>query len=248
MNMIRVITIDDERRSRKVLAELLSFIPDVEIIFEAGNVDEAVREIRDQKPDLIFLDIEMPVKSGFDLLKEIKTDSHIPDIIFVTAYDRYAMEAFKFSAFDYLLKPINRTELQNSLNRYGESKSKDIINDKLSELFRFMEEPKKLVFDLRTGLLIIDPEDLVFCEADGNYTHLHLQSGRVEMVSFNIGHVEKLLQAHEFFRLNRSVLVNKESILKLDLKNKTCEVKLNGKYLKFKISPVKLTELKELFI
>ncbi len=246
--MIKVITIDDERRSRMVLAELLSFIPEVEIIFEAGDVDEAVREIRNKKPDIIFLDIEMPLKSGFDLLKEIRADNHIPDIIFVTAYDRYAMEAFKFAAFDYLLKPINRSELQNSLNRYKETKSKEKINDKLGELFRFMEEPKKLVFDLRTGLLIIDPEDLVYCEADGNYTYLYLKSGRVEMVSFNIGHVEKLLQTHEFFRLNRSVLINKEHILKLDLKNKICEVSLNGKYPKFKISPAKLTELKELFI
>lgn len=179
MHMIRVITIDDERRSRMVLAELLSFIPEVEIIFEAGNVDDAVREIRDQKPDLIFLDIEMPIKSGFDLLMEIKADSHIPDIIFVTAYDRYAIEAFKYTAFDYLLKPINRSELQNSLNRYRETKSKEKINDKLGELFRFMEEPKKLVFDLRTGLLIIDPEELVYCEADGKYPKFRISPAKL---------------------------------------------------------------------
>lgn len=245
--MIRVITIDDERRSRKVLAELLSFIPDVNIIFEAGNVDEAVKEIRARKPDLIFLDIEMPKKSGFDLLKEIKSDSHIPAIIFVTAYDRYALEAFKYAAFDYLLKPINRSELQNSLDRYKESRSKDGLGDKLKELFHFMEEPKKLILDLRTGLLIIDPEELVYCEADGNYTHLHLKTGRVEMVSYNIGHVETLIKPYKFFRLNRSVLINVEHILKLDLRGKTCELSLNDKYLKFKISPAKLAELKALF-
>ncbi|MCF8378112.1 MAG: response regulator transcription factor [Bacteroidales bacterium] len=246
--MIRVITIDDERRSREVLSELLSLISGVKIISEAGNVEEAVKEIREKKPDLIFLDIEMPKKSGFDLLRDIKNDNHIPAIIFVTAYDSYAIEAFKYSAFDYLLKPINREDLQNSLNRFREFRNKKNISDKLGELFRFMEEPKKLVFDLRTGLLIIEPEELVYCEADGNYTHLHLKTGRVEMVSFNIGYVEKLLQAYDFFRLNRSVLINKEHILKLDLRSKACEVSYNGKYLKFKISPAKLTELKALFI
>ncbi len=245
--MIKAIVIDDERRSRKVLAELLSFISDVKIIAEAGNVDEGVVEIRKLKPDLIFLDIEMPLKSGFDLLKEIQNDSHIPDIIFVTAYDRYAIEAFKYTAFDYLLKPINRSDLKETIDRYRESKTKSNLTSKLSELFSYMEAPKKLIFDLRTGLLIIDPIKLLYCVADGNYTYLHLDDGRSEVVSFNIGYVEKKLQSFDFYRLNRSILINIEHILKLDLKNRTCELKSNGEYLKFKVSQAKLSELKALF-
>ncbi len=245
--MIKIIIIDDERRSRKVLAELLSLISDVNIVGEAGNVDEGVSEIRKLEPDLIFLDIEMPLKSGFDLLKEIQNDAHIPDIIFVTAYDKYAIEAFKYAAFDYLLKPINRIHLKETLDRYRESKTKNSIPNKLAELFSYMEEPKKLVFDLRTGLLIIEPTDLVYCLADGNYTYLYLNDGRIEVVSFNIGYVEKKLKAFTFFRLNRSTLINIEHILKLDVRAKACEIKFNGEYLKFKVSQEKLNELKDLF-
>lgn len=244
--MIRSLIIDDEKRSRDVLSELLLKVPDIKNLDVAADVDEGLEKVIHYKPDLIFLDIEMPVKSGFDLVRAISDLTEKPDIIFITAYDKYAIEAFKYAAFDYLLKPIGLDVLVETINRLKKKKLNSTYSNRVDKLFTYLRNKERIKFNLRTGLLIIDPGDLIFCEADGNYTHLVLADGKSEMVSFNLGLVEKELEGKGFFRLNRSVLVNIDHIIKIDTRNRTCEVKYDHSYIKFKVSQAKIRELQDL--
>jgi DNA-binding LytR/AlgR family response regulator len=241
--MIRSLIIDDEKKSREVLKELLLKVPDLINVGVASDVDEGLEQIIRHSPDLIFLDIEMPVKSGFDLVREIADMPEKPEIIFITAYDKYAIEAFKYSAFDYLLKPIGREEMIQTIDRYKKNRLNTSFSNRMNKLFSYMRNKERIKFNLRTGLLIIDPGDLIYCEADGNYTHLILTNGKSEMVSFNLGLVEKELEGKGFFRLNRSVLVNIDHVIKIDTRNKTCELKYDHSYVKFKVSQAKIKEL-----
>lgn len=241
--MIRSVIVEDERRSREVLQELISMIPGITVAGAAENVDQGLEKILELKPDLIFLDIEMPIKSGFDLVHEMADISDKPEIIFITAYDKYAIEAFKYSAFDYLLKPVGVNELRDSINRFKKENQVASLSERINKLFNYMGKGERIKFNLRTGILIINANDLIYCEADGNYTHLILTDGKSEMVSFNLGLVEKELRGKGFFRLSRSVLVNLEHIIKIDTRNRTCEVKYDHSYVKFKVSHAKLKEL-----
>ncbi|MGC9341991.1 MAG: LytR/AlgR family response regulator transcription factor [Bacteroidales bacterium] len=244
--MIRSLIIDDEKRSREVLDELIAKIEGLTVVGFAESVDEGLDKIIQLSPDLIFLDIEMPLKTGFDLVREMADIDNKPEIIFITAYDKYAIEAFKYAAFDYLLKPVGLDDLLSSIKRFKKKKLKSDFNNRINKLFAYLRNKERIKFNLRTGLLIINPEDLIYCEADGNYTHLILTDGKSEMVSFNLGLVEKELEGKGFFRLNRSVLVNLDHIIKIDTRNKTCEVKYDHSYVKFKISQEKIKELKSL--
>ncbi len=242
-----VLIVDDEKKSREVLKELISHIPVLEFAGEASNVNSAVEITHALKPDLVLLDIEMPVNNGFEYVKEIARMEQIPDVIFVTAYDKYAIEAIRHSAFDYILKPVGLEDIKATIRRYLVSEKRKGLNGRFNSLLGYLSRNEKIKFDLRTGFLFVDPEELIYCEADGNYTHLVLEDGKEEVVSFNLGHVECQLGGYSFFRINRSVLVNLKHIKKLDSRNKICELKHNNSYKKFKISSSRIKELVELF-
>ena len=244
--MVRSVIIEDEKRSREVLLELAQNIPLLEVVGEAGDADQGLEMIRKHEPDVIFLDIEMPVKTGFDLLREMAGFPKKPEVIFITAYDKYAIDAIRHAAFDYLLKPVGLKELTETILRFREKRDTLSFNQRMDKLYSFLNKKERIKFNLRTGILVIDPGDLIYCEADGNYTHLLLTNGKSEVVSFNLGYVEEELKGKGFFRLNRSVLVNLDHIIKLDTRNKACEVKYDNSYVKFKISGQKLKELKEI--
>lgn len=244
--MIRTLLIDDEKHARDLLIKVLSGIPHVKVVGEADGVEDGLTLIEELRPDLLFLDIEMPHKSGFDLIRELPEMEKKPEIIFVTAFDTYAVEAFKYSAFDYLLKPVDREDLVESLSRYEERRLNSSVNERLGRLFSFLDQKQRIKFNLRTGTLIIDPRELIYCLADGNYSHLKLSGNKTEMVSFNLGYVEKQLAGHYFYRLNRSVLINIEHVIKIDKRNKSCELRCDGEFISFKTSLSKLRELEEM--
>jgi two-component system LytT family response regulator len=188
----------------------------------------------------------MPVMNGFEYVKELAGGDYTPDIIFVTAYDKYAIEAIRHSAFDYILKPVGLEDIKSTMRRYMVSEKRKGLNGRFQKLIGYLSRSEKIKFDLRTGYLFVNPDELIYCEADGNYTHLMLEDGKEEVVSFNLGHVENQLMDHSFFRINRSVLVNLKHIKKLDSRNKLCELKYNNSYKKFKISSSKVKQLEQL--
>ena len=225
---IRTIIVDDEKDAVDLLLELLKKYPEVEVVSTACNAEEGYRNILEFHPDLIFLDIRMPRESGLELSVKLTGLPERPAIIFITAYDRVAISAIKNAALDYILKPVNRQELKEAIERFRKYRFQSNVNNKLEQLYARLTRPPKIKFNTRTGFLILDPADIVYCQADGNYTEVITVRGKKETITANLGYVVNNLPKDIFVRAGRSYAVNLNFIIRIDRKTRTCEVGLNG--------------------
>lgn len=210
MNTVEAIIIDDEQNARENLRFLLqTFCPNVIIVNESSNVDQAYEAIQKYKPRLIFLDIEMPRKNGFQLL-EMFSDVTF-HVIFLTAYDNYAIKAFEVSAIDYLLKPIDISRLEAAVLKVskfflGTTGNIDVLKSNTKEI-------KKLAIPYKSDYVIIDINDLICIEADRMYSVLYTIDKRQYLVSKKLSYYEGLLcQDKNFIRVHRSWIVNSNLI------------------------------------
>ena len=210
---IPVVIIEDEKNSQELLKELVNqYCEPLEVVAIAGSVSEGLAAIKEHQPKIIFLDIELPDGDGFQILEnQEKIDF---DVIFTTAYDQYAMRAFKFAATDYLLKPVDIEELQDAVERAVE-KQKDgpsIDSDQLKSLLQNIRNQgktfKRIVLPTTNGFTVVNPEDIIRCESDRNYTFIFLKDGRKILVSRTIKEYEEMLTPHNFFRIHQSHLIN----------------------------------------
>ncbi len=208
---LKTIIVDDERPSREALVNYIhEFCPDVEIVAECESVETAYKAIIKQKPQLLFLDIEMPVGSGFDLLNMFKIIDF--KVIFITAFSNYAVNAFRFSATDFLLKPVKVSELKEAVekvkNEIGLKQS--FLNTRVFVENLNLNNPaeKKLVIPNSQGFKILKPEDIIFCEANGYCTHLYLNKRTKITSSYNLKFFEENLPNDYFFRVHRSYIIN----------------------------------------
>ena len=211
MKRIKALIVDDEELARKNLEILLSdYCPIVEVIGTAANAREAKRFISTNHIDLLLLDIEMPNGSGFDLLESLEDEINFK-IIFITAYHEYALKAFKYSAVDYLLKPINPDELQEAISkvRPGEDhESKAKIETLIDNIQRKGELINKIALPSMEGLQFVNLDDIIYCESLDNYTQFYLLDGRRIMVSKTIKYFEEALDESRFYRVHRSNIIN----------------------------------------
>lgn len=207
--MLQVVIIDDEVSNIENLTILLNkYCPKIIVAGTATNVDQGLLVIREINPSILFLDIQMPDKSGFDLLKSLVAPDF--EVIFVTAYYEYAIQAIKFSAIDYLLKPIDVNELINAVNRAVINVEKKKQNERLENLIRSINNKSHLRIAIpgNKETIFINPETILFCKADNNYTIFHLQSTEKLTSSKPIFEYEELLSSHGFIRCHQSFLVN----------------------------------------
>jgi two-component system LytT family response regulator len=211
MKRIKTIIIDDEAKSRKTLHDFLSkYCPDVEIIAEGASVREAVKIIELHKPELVFLDINMPEGNGFELFRKIKE----PDFytVFVTAYDQYAIEAFRHQAVDYILKPINIAELIKTINRIKTLHSYKTNTNQLNAFLQATTKKAitsdKIALPVADGLTYVQTDDIIHCEAQGNYTCFHFTNRSKLLVSRTLGFYEDLLKSRGFIRIHHQHLIN----------------------------------------
>jgi two-component system LytT family response regulator len=218
--MIKAVLIDDEPRARESLRMIIEkFFPEVAILGEASGVDEAFRVITDVRPNTLFLDIKMPDGSGFDLLKRFNQIDF--KVIFVTAFEEHALEAIKFSAFDYILKPINTNELRQTLEKLKESIGQDTdLNLKLKVLLENMEatgqSKKKIVLKTSNSIHLVALSNIVRCEADCNYSWVHFDNQPKILISKPLKHFEDMLQEYGFIRVHQSHLVNLNFVIRID--------------------------------
>ncbi|MGE9311281.1 LytR/AlgR family response regulator transcription factor [Niabella sp. CJ426] len=214
--MIQTIIIDDEQNNVENLEGLLHlYCPQVHILGTAINADEGIVLIQNLKPQLVFLDIQMPGKTGFEMLKELPDYSF--EIILITAYDQYGIQAIKFSAVDYLLKPVNIEELKVAVQKAESRVKSKMQNYELENLLQLIKNREqksthKLALPTLKETRFVNPRDIIRCESSNAYTSFFLSSGEKIIVSRPIYEYEELLAGFDFIRCHQSHLVNKEHI------------------------------------
>lgn len=224
MNKIKTIIVDDEINARENLRYLTqTFCKKIEIIYEASNVDSAIIAIEKYQPQLVFLDIEMPQKNGFQLINHFKKIKFY--VIFVTAYDKYAIKAFKFSALDYLLKPIDIQELKDAVKKVTHHIEKDNLKQRLDLLKINKEKINKIAVPYKSDYVIIDVDTISCIKADRMYSTIHLTNKKKYTASKKLSFYEEMLTKQEdFIRVHRSWLINTKLIFIYSKKEKTIEL------------------------
>ncbi|MDG1518113.1 MAG: LytTR family DNA-binding domain-containing protein [Flavobacteriales bacterium] len=197
---MRALIVDDERLARVELTKLLEKFPEIEIVGEASNGEEAIDKIEELNPELVFLDIQMPGMTGFEVLEHLHL---VPQIIFVTAYDEYALKAFEANALDYILKPVELTRLEKAINKVIEQKEEESLNT----------STEKLSYD--SQIFIKDGEKCWFVkmgkirmfESEGNYVRIYFEDSK-PMILKSLNNLEKRLSDKEYFRISRKYIIN----------------------------------------
>jgi len=217
MIMVKAVIIDDDLTSRLLLSEILKkAIGNVELLGEAGSVDEGILLIELVKPDIVFLDISMPDGTGFDLLDKLKKIDF--KIIFITAFTEFAVKAFKYSAFDYIVKPIDINELAKTIARIPKIKKvndRSAVNELKANLLSNIESTARTIpLPELNGFAIIQVDNIIRCEGLRNYTKIIFQEGEEKIVSRTLLEFEKLLTPLGFIRIHRSHLVNLENVVR----------------------------------
>lgn len=220
MSIIRALIVDDEKAARDALASIIALEhPDVQITGKATGVEDGYRKIEEFRPQLVFLDIMMTDGSGFDLLKKFERINF--KVIFVTAFDDYTLEAIRFSAFDYLLKPVNTRELREALERFKENltetddlslKMQAFINNHDAE----EKSKKKIVLKTSDSIYLVPISGIIRCEAYSNYSWVYAEEKQKLLISKPLKHFENMLGDYGFLRVHQSHLINLSHLMRID--------------------------------
>lgn len=214
--MIKAILIDDETHCRETLSiQLKKYCSEVQLLAQCNSAAEGMEAIAQHQPDVVFLDVEMPTMNGFEMLQQF---SRIPfDVIFTTGYDVYAIKAIRFSAIDYLLKPIDKDELIKAVAKINQrpdhdlNQQLDVLLEKLGNKHALLQ---KIALPTLDGFEMVSLDDILHCEADSNYTQVMLKQAKKILVSRTLKEIEELLEGHAFLRIHHSHLVNLNEIVR----------------------------------
>lgn len=244
MNQIpEAVIIEDEPEALNLLQSLLTVNGLARVTGSATDPYQAVGLISSLNPDIVFLDIKMPGKSGFDILDDLnRMNINQPFIVFTTAYEEYAIRAFEYAAFDYLLKPVEPGRLYETVQRCMD---RDIQREKQKSIL-LAESHKKLLFRNVSGFVIIDPDEIVYIEADGNYSIFHLEADKTETVTSLLHKIEIQLPELKFFRISRSAIINTSFLKKVNTKQLQCLLVKGQTEFRVDISREKINELIEI--
>jgi two-component system LytT family response regulator len=213
--MIKAILVDDEKNALEMLEwQLQNYCPQVTIACICNNADDGTAAIHQHKPQLVFLDIEMPKKNGFEVVQSFTNPSF--DVIFTTAYNQFALKAFRFAALDYLLKPIDADDLVAAVKRYEKKMLHGNLKDQLDILMQQYNQPntlpEKISFSTQQAIHFINPANILYCESDSNYTTLHFIDKSKMVVSKTLKEVEEMLVHYNFYRIHHSYIINLKQV------------------------------------
>lgn len=204
--MIRIILIDDEPKAIRSLEwEIANFCEDVEVMATFTNAKEAITYLQHNDPDCVFLDVEMPEMDGFQFLDHFKQRQFC--VVFITAYNQYAIKAIKENAMDYLLKPIDSDDLVLTIEKLKSDKRKARTYDALEERLSSLNN-KRIAIPAEGKLIFLNPEDIEYCESDGNYCKIHLVDRKSLFISKKLKEIHALLPDEDFFRVHNSYIIN----------------------------------------
>ena len=210
--MTTCIIIDDERKAREAFKKIIDryFKDKISVVADSESVKEGVAAIHKYKPDIVFLDIEMPGENGFKLFEYFKTVTF--EVIFTTAFNQYAVNAIKYSALDYLLKPVNFIDLKDALKRFEDRNHLKLRQERIEMLLSNMNMgnsiKSKVAFPTLSGYEMKKINDIIYCEGDQNYTKIHLVNKEHIMVTKTLKYIEELLPAEVFYRIHKTYLIN----------------------------------------
>jgi len=208
--MIRAIIIDDEQHCIKALAsDLQKNCPSVDILQTSASAKEGIMAIKKLNPDLVFLDVEMPWMNGFEMLEVLGEINF--SIIFTTAHDEFAAKAFRISAIDYLLKPVDANDLKEAVQKVEKKMEEGSSLDHITNLLRNMHQPlteHRVAFPQREGYEFVDVSSIIYCQAEGAYTKIMIEGKKNMLISKALGDIEELLPPEIFQRIHHSTLAN----------------------------------------
>lgn len=211
---MRVIIVDDEAENRQILVTLLKNYPEIEIVGQASNLEQAEQEINSKNPDLVFLDVSLPPNNIFELLQKLEKIDFL--IIFVTAHYEYALKAFEYSAVSYLLKPIDEELFERAIKNALQTLRKEQNFKIYQTLLHNIANPQetKICFPTAEGFDVVKADDILYCQADSNYTFIYLKDKAPICVSKTLSDIENMLPKQFFFRIHKSHLINTNHIIK----------------------------------
>ena len=215
--MLTAIIIDDEASSRNALRQkMVNHCPEVVIIAECENGETGIQHIETKKPDIIFLDVEMPRMNGFTMLQQLTNKNF--EVIFITAYDHYAIRAIKFSALDYLVKPVEVEELKIAVAKVSTKKNQTVNNSRVEMLLQNLLDEKtthqRIALSSMEGLQFVLTDEIIYLEANSNYTSFYLAGNRKITATKTLKDFEEILPASIFLRIHHSYLINKNRVEK----------------------------------
>ena len=214
--MLKAIIIDDEPDCVKLLSlQLKMYCPQVQVAATCTSSSDGYEKILDIKPDIVFLDIEMPVMNGFQLLEKIGNINF--RIIFVTAYDQFAVKAFRFSALDYLLKPIDGKDLKSSVEKaaqrnWPQTQQLGHLKQQLDNGGKIL--PDKIALPYQNGVIFAEIKQVVYCESENNYTRIHTTDSNHYIIAKTLGDIQEVLEERNFLRVHRQYVINLDHIIK----------------------------------
>lgn len=215
--MIKSVLIDDEKNALEMMEWLLkTYCPQVSVVAMCTSAEEGIAAIRKHQPDVVFLDIEMPKMNGFDMLEQF--DELFFNVVFCTAYDQFALKAFRYSALNYLLKPVDPDELVATVQRMEKSKTVP-TKEQFELLLQNMQQshkttPQRIALTHNDGLIFVPTAEIIYCEAESNYTSIHLADGKKIVVSKVLKELDEALSGPDFYRVHSSFLININRIKK----------------------------------
>ena len=221
--MIKALIVDDEQKARNILQHYISnFVPEITEIRQADSADAAMNILENYQPGIVFLDVEMPYKNGFDFLVGLKDPGF--DVIFTTAYNQYAIQAIRFSALDYLLKPVDPDELKAAVQRHLEKQEsaqqkKELYKNLVQNIEKKEVKDFKIAVPSTEGVYFFMIDDILRLEADRSYTHIHLVNKKPFIASKTLKHFEEMLDEFKFIRTHKSHLVNPKHITRISNDN-----------------------------
>ena len=216
-NRIRAVILDDELHSIETMQwKIQHYCPELEVVATFDDPLKAIEYLRANPPDLLFLDIEMPMLNGFDVLEELGQAIQF-EVIFTTAYDQFGIQAVRASALDYLLKPVQNKELQRAVERFREQGGRRSAAARIGGLLANVQSaregrPGKVALATRESIEFVGPEEIVLCMSDSNYTMVHLADGRKKLLSRTLKDIEEMLVPFAFFRPHHSYLINLDMV------------------------------------
>lgn len=244
--MMKAIIIDDEPLARSIVKEYLAFYTDIELVAECSNGFEGLKAIQEHQPDLLFLDIQMPKITGFEMLELLDP---LPSVIFTTAFDEYALKAFEAHAIDYLLKPFSKDRFDKAMQKWMQQRQNANtpaqITNAINEIStRQPEEKHRIVVKNGSNIQIIPAQDVLYIEAYDDYVKIHTKTG-YHLKKKTMGYYEQVLDASQFVRVHRSYLLQVNELTRIEPLEKDAHIALLRNGVKIPLSKSGYIKLKE---